>query len=67
MSTPDARPASDQLEPQRGTGEEIAETATGGSVGAVDGAAAAGSIGAVSRRDEGFIPTGGPDPSVGPD
>ena len=59
MSTPDDRPASDQLEPQRGTGEEIAETATGGSVGAVDGAAAAGSAGAVSQQDDGFLAPGG--------
>ena len=47
---------------------EVAEGASPGSVGALDGAAAAGSLGAVgSSPDDGALPTHAPDPSVGPD
>ena len=39
-----------------------------GTVGALDGAAAAGSLGAVGGgKDDGAIPEEAPDPSVGPD
>jgi hypothetical protein len=49
--------------------ERLKEGATPGAVGALDGAAAAGSAGAVSDEsdDETPIPESGPDPSVGPD
>jgi hypothetical protein len=45
------------------------EAAKPSDIGALDGAAAAGSAGAVSEPsdDEGGIPTDRPDPSVGPD
>ena len=48
--------------------QHSAEGATPGSTGALDGAAAAGSAGAVSsRKSESLMPTEAPDPSVGPD
>jgi hypothetical protein len=45
------------------------EGATPAEIGALDGAAAAGSAAAVgdARDDDGGIPTSGPDPKVGPD
>jgi hypothetical protein len=50
--------------------ERPTEPATPADIGALDGAAAAGSAGAVSTDadgSEGGIPAEGPDPSVGPD
>jgi len=44
----------------------VAEGATPGQTGALDGAAAAGSLGAVSGSD-GAIPEHTPDPTFGPD
>ena len=65
MSKPDERS-------REGVHEEVARTATeGGSPGAVgslDGAAGAGSLGAVSTEKPGSVmPQGAPDPSIGPD
>lgn len=49
--------------------ERVEEGATPGAVGALDGAAASGSAGAVGEESDegGGIPEDGPDPSVGPD
>ena len=49
--------------------ERADEGAKPSDVGALDGAAAAGSAGAVGAGgdDDGAIPTEGPDPSIGPD
>ncbi len=66
--------AGDALAPDDGGVHEmpasgaIGEGATPGSTGALDGAAAAGSAGAVSAPQPGsLMPTEAPDPSVGPD
>ncbi len=55
------------LTPERAADEEAAEGATPGSVGALDGAAALGSRGAVPSGDDDLVPTEAPDPAVGPD
>jgi hypothetical protein len=53
---------------ERSPAEQEAETATPGAIGALDGAAAAGSQGGQSSSsEEAAMPTGAPDPSVGPD
>lgn len=53
---------------ERSPGEQEAETATPGAIGALDGAAAAGSRGGDSSdSQEDAMPTDAPDPSVGPD
>lgn len=53
---------------ERPPGEQEAETATPGAIGALDGAAAVGSRGGESRgSEEEAMPTEAPDPSVGPD
>lgn len=53
---------------ERSADEQEAEAATPGSIGALDGAAAAGSRGAqaASGREE-VMPSDAPDPSAGPD
>ncbi|MEU0077645.1 hypothetical protein ABZY58_07010 [Micromonospora tulbaghiae] len=48
--------------------EDLNEGASPGHIGALDGAAAVGSLGAVSGPDhDSEIPGGAPDPSIGPD
>ncbi len=70
MSQPDDRPAGAASgETDKDTlGGDLREGATPGTTGALDGAAAAGSVGAVSGPSgNGVMPEGAPDPSVGPD
>ena len=70
MSERDDRPAAEETsEGQQGhLGDELAEGATPGTTGALDGAAAAGSLGAVGGgAKDSLIPEGAPDPSIGPD
>lgn len=43
------------------------EVGSAASVGALDGAAAAGALGVTKQKDDGSVPETGPDPSVGPD
>lgn len=62
-------------EQRESVAEEVAEGATPGTIGALDGAAAAGSAGATrppaadfdSGGGDGGVPTEAPDPSIGPD
>jgi hypothetical protein len=70
MSERDDRPADESSRenaaelPRR----DLAEGGDPGAVGALDGAAAAGSLGAVgSSRPDSVMPQGAPDPSIGPD
>ena len=70
MRERDDRPVDESS--RAGAHEETARAATegasGGSVGAQDGAAGAGSLGAVStEKPDSVMPQGAPDPSVGPD
>ena len=62
MSERDERPESDDA------GTNTHEGATPGTVGALDGAAAAGSLGAVGAdKPQSEMPQVAPDPSAGPD
>ena len=70
MSERDDRPADESS--REGVHEQTARAATegasGGSVGAQDGAAGAGSLGAVSTgKPDSVMPQEAPDPSIGPD
>jgi hypothetical protein len=70
MSERDNRPAGEDTQEgeQAHLAEEAHEGASPGSIGAVDGAAAAGSLGAVSSPGpDSEMPTSAPDPSIGPD
>ena len=70
MSERDDRPADESS--TEGSSEHVAREAeeggSPGSVGALDGAAAAGSMGAAStRKPDSAMPQEAPDPSIGPD
>jgi hypothetical protein len=70
MSERDDRPADESS--REGQHEQVARSAVEGgapgAVGALDGAAAAGSIGAVgSGKRDSAIPQEAPDPTIGPD
>ena len=70
MSERDDRPA--DASSREGVHERAERAATegasGGTVGAQDGAAGAGSLGAVStEKPDSVMPQGPPDPSIGPD
>jgi hypothetical protein len=67
VSERDDRPGDDEAAQQH-LDTEVEEGGGPGAVGALDGAAAAGSVGAVgdAKRD-GAIPREAPDPSIGPD
>lgn len=70
MSERDDRPAAEETREgqQEHLVQEMGEGATPGTVGALDGAAAAGSIGGTSAaRSDSELPQGAPDPSIGPD
>jgi hypothetical protein len=70
MSERDDRPADESSrEGQREQVENSAvEGGSPGTVGALDGAAAAGSIGGVGgAKPDSVMPQGAPDPSIGPD
>ena len=70
MSERDDRPADDTLDAESRSRSALnaQEGASAGSIGALDGAAAAGSLGAAGggERDSG-MPEEAPDPSIGPD
>lgn len=70
MSERDDRPADESSNegPREQVARKAVEGGDAGSVGALDGAAAAGGLGAVSdgKRDS-LIPQEAPDPSIGPD
>jgi hypothetical protein len=70
MSERDDRPADDTVdaESRQQTARNAAEGGDAGAVGALDGAAAAGGMGAVSgKKRNSAMPLEAPDPSVGPD
>ena len=69
MNRPEDADAFDaQDEERKELAEELREGETPGTVGALDGAAAAGSQGAVGAPDDDSeMPTSAPDPSIGPD
>ncbi len=63
MREPEERPADDGA-----AAPDVEEGGTPGPVGALDGAAAVGSVGAVgAEKPDGVMPQEAPDPSVGPD
>ncbi len=70
MSERDDRPAGESSTegPREQLAREAAEGGGPGAVGALDGAAAAGSLGAVGGgKRESLLPQDAPDPSIGPD
>jgi hypothetical protein len=65
MSERDDRPAGEESDDARA---DVKEGATPGTVGALDGAAAAGSLGAVGAdKPDSAMPQDAPDPTIGPD
>jgi hypothetical protein len=68
-TTRDMKHAGERETGGRDEEKHLSEGATPGQVGALDGAAAAGSAAAqgTPRDDDGSIPTTGPDPRFGPD
>ena len=69
MSERDDRPAAENTVEgqQEHLQEELQDGAGPAAVGALDGPAAIGSLGAVSGRSDSEIPQAAPDPSIGPD
>ncbi len=68
MSERDDRPAAEETTEGREPSQGLVDGATGTQVGALDGAAAAGGLGAVSGgKRQSAMPTDAPDPTIGPD
>lgn len=70
MSERDDRPVAEETrdDQQAELQKDLVEGASPGQIGALDGAAAAGSLGAVGEPEvDSDLPTGAPDPSIGPD